>query len=354
MTAVVTPIRVHSPDIAADAFAAPGDIDMNAKPSFGALGVGHLDAAAIEPWTHLVATIAEVDQNGAAWPAEHLRQDLGGKFFDAQKDSWTLWDGDDLIAVARVDIRPGTDSDNLARVSIKIDMHPEYRGRGLGERLMDVAEARAAQLTAKLNPGVDYYIRMSGGMDGHPVRDLLEERGYAPVRYFHEMIRPLPGTQALPERNTGVTVVGLEPHMSPPLRRVHNEAFNDHWGTPGYDEASWQEMLSSPLFIPEMSTVTLDDDGVPRAYALCGQWAGDDLEIMYLGTRRDSRRLGLGRACLVETLHRAVADGRWDQAILEVDTDSPSGAGDLYDWAGFSTVRTFAVYRRLCRAIPTT
>jgi ribosomal protein S18 acetylase RimI-like enzyme len=64
-----------------------------------------------------------------------------------------------------------------------------------------------------------------------------------------------------------------------------------------------------------------------------------------VSVRRPWRRRGLARALLASSLVGARADG-FTSASLGVDTESPTGATDLYRSLGFRPVRTFTNWRK--------
>ena len=80
-----------------------------------------------------------------------------------------------------------------ARAEIYGGVRPDQRGQGLGTEIMDRMEARALELAGQRHPGVPVLLRVAGGIEGASVRPMLERRGYAVVRYYHELARPIPG-----------------------------------------------------------------------------------------------------------------------------------------------------------------
>jgi ribosomal protein S18 acetylase RimI-like enzyme len=64
-----------------------------------------------------------------------------------------------------------------------------------------------------------------------------------------------------------------------------------------------------------------------------------------VSVRRPWRRRGLARALLAGSLVAARDDG-YTSASLGVDTDSPTGATDLYRSLGFEPARTFTAWRK--------
>jgi ribosomal protein S18 acetylase RimI-like enzyme len=67
--------------------------------------------------------------------------------------------------------------------------------------------------------------------------------------------------------------------------------------------------------------------------------------IELLGTRRDFRKMGLGKAMLLAGLHSLKAAGA-NTAKLSVDADSLTGATKLYKSVGFRPMETWLLWAK--------
>jgi ribosomal protein S18 acetylase RimI-like enzyme len=101
-----------------------------------------------------------------------------------------------------------------------------------------------------------------------------------------------------------------------------------------------------PQFRPDMVTVAIAPDG--RVAACCIGWLDErsaTLEIEPLGTHRDFRRLGLGRAIVKEVQHRAWANGA-TRVLVWNQRETNEAAYHLYTGAGMPVNRTLVLLRR--------
>ncbi|SEE63475.1 GNAT family N-acetyltransferase [Ruania alba] len=304
-----------------------------------------LDPESVTAWAELTNLLARVDGTEEFYDAEDLAEELTEHGFSPAHDSLAVWDGDLLVAYAQLRV-PGslTHAEGYARASIGGGVHPDYRGQGIASEMFDRMEPRGQALARERHPGAPIQLRSSGGLDSDPVRPLLRERGYEPVRYFTSMERPLPG-DALAPVDTRVTPWTLE--LDEATRLAHNDAFASHWGSGPATPEHWREMREGRSFRPAYSRVALDDGGQVLAYTTTQQWVDRELYVGLVGTRAAARGRGLGRAVLNASLVAAAESGEFDLVELEVDSANPQGADALYSSVGFTPVRTTAVFARL-------
>jgi len=295
----------------------------------------------VTAWAELTNLLAKVDGTAEFYNAEDLAEELHEAGFDPALDSNAVWLDDKLVGYSQLRVGSGL-SDGLARAQLSGGVHPDFRGHGIGGELMDRAEARAAVLTAERHPGVEAVIRVSGGIEGDPVRALLEHRGYAVVRHYHSMKRALPASELLP---TDTPVTPYRDEFAEATRLAHNDAFSTHWGSAPKDEAEWQDAMGSRSFRPKTSFVALADDGSVDAYVLNYQWVDAELYVGQVGTRIAARGRGLARACLTASLI-AAGEQAYREVALDVDSANEQRAGRLYSSVGFEIDKTFASYQR--------
>ncbi|MCU1518930.1 MAG: family N-acetyltransferase [Pseudarthrobacter sp.] len=228
---------------------------------------------------------------------------------------------------------------------------PAWQRRGVGAALLRWLEERARQRFAddSSGSGTRHVPRLRIGTEqqhGHQAR-LLESAGYTVVRYFNEMHRPLDQPMPAAGLAGGLELAGLAPELHEAVRRAHNDAFRDHWGSEPRDEESWSFTLTHPHARPDLSAVVLDSStGEVAGYQL----ASHDPEAAaqrgiregyteLLGVRRDYRGRGIARALLAEAIGRFTAAGM-DVASLDVDSENPTGALNLYTKMGYRAVST--------------
>lgn len=206
-------------------------------------------------------------------------------------------------------------------------------------------EARARSRFAATDDDLDRVVRVFSD-----VRDVeriarFEAEGYAKVRYFVDMIRPLSASIPPVVLPDGVQIFDWSDEWVRPAWETHCEAFADHWGSlpPTFDE--WRHRFDRPHFRPDLSCVAAAGD-IAVSYAINGVFPHDwptrgrkEGWIETLGTRRAWRRKGLATALITESMHRFEADGL-DHAALDVDSDNATGAFGLYERLGFVAVDT--------------
>lgn len=223
---------------------------------------------------------------------------------------------------------------------------PEHRTSRLPEEILTWGAMRLracgqeCSLPTRLMSG-------TGGSDHWRIA-LLEMHGFAPLRYFLRMERPLGmgvtiETPTLPAGFTLRTVAGA--HEAEAWVELYNAAFVDHWNHHPLSVERLLHIWRSPVYQPELDLLIVAPDGIFAAFCACEIDTGADLPeggrigwIEVLGTRRSYRGRGFGRAALLAGLQRLQAAGV-SVACLTVDADSPTGATRLYEGAGFAVTR---------------
>ncbi|MFS0698352.1 N-acetyltransferase family protein [Cellulomonas sp. 179-A 4D5 NHS] len=287
----------------------------------------------------LVAAIEEGDALPFRRSLEEVVEMFEGDWKDHASDTLVGLDGDGVMrAYAQATTAPGDES--LVRAFLLGGVHPEWRGRGVGRAVVAWLEGRGRQLLA--GSGKDVPGRLAAYLeDAAPAATRVYARaGFAPIRYYSEMRRPLrDGVPDVPQVD-GVSIVPWSPELDEATRVAHNEAFADHWGSQPRSAEAWSHGRS--MFAPSWSFLAVDDaTGEVAGYLLSGRYEQDWAVAGYpsgytelLGVRRAWRGRGLGVALLTAAMHAYAADGM-HYAELGVDTENPSGAHGLYASLGY-------------------
>ena len=296
-----------------------------------------MDAADHVPWR---ATAEEVEN----WLA-HARDQ-----FDPARDMTLLEVGGRLIGEVHVEWVNTTDGLREYRVGCAV--HPDWQHRGIGRWLQRMAEQHAAEHAAA-NPTERPLVLGSWIPETRTsLRRLLEEEGFAPVRWFFEMARPsLDRLDPLPALPGGLE---LRPIREADYRRLWDadvEAFQDHWG--GFDgsEARFREWVSDPKFDPSLFVVAWDGDEIAGGVINEINTAENEAFNRRRGwlasvfVRRPWRRRGLARALVLHSLAR-LRDAGLTSAGLGVDAENPTGALRLYEETGFATEFRSIAFRK--------
>lgn len=306
----------------------------------------HLTPDMVEQWAELTNLLARVDGTEEFYDAEDLAEELEESSFTPERDSWTVWDGERLVGYGQLRVATNLNDEGRVRCQLGGGVHPDWRGRGIGRELVRRQEERAGELAGERHPGVRFFYRTSGELDGSDTRRLLTRMGYAVARYFNVLARPLPGDPLTAPDLDGASLVSPTDEHESPVHAAHTIAFADHWGSSPSSKESWHDYWTARSTRPQFSTLALDASGDVLAYVMAGQWVDRELYVGLVGTVPSARGRGLAAACLARTLRLAADSGEFDVVELDVDSDSPTGATRLYDRLGFTLLRTTAAMQK--------
>jgi mycothiol synthase len=315
---------------------------------------GIFDWRPIEPedvadWAVLLAAIEAVGQEDEHFSEQDLLEEFADPFSDFGRGSVAIYDGDVMVGYSVLASRSAADPVHQMRQYGGV--HPAYRERGLGGRLLDWSETAAVPLHRERYPGRP--LTLSGACLCRNVEAvaLYAARGYRQARWFHGMTRDLSAALAEIPAPTGVQIVGFTPERSEDARLVRNEAFRDHWGSTETPVEQWALVVEAGAFRPALSFLAYAD-GEPLGLISCNEYDAHtqatgmrDLYVSLVGTRRAGRKRGIASALLARALAAARAAG-FATASLGVDADSPTGAAGLYERAGFTVRDTWITHTK--------
>ena len=307
---------------------------------------GDFDWRPIEPgdvaaWSALLAAIQSADRSWELISEDDLRHRFGYPGGDSAGSSVGIYAADgSMVGYGTLESRDEADPVHEMRYSGGV--HPAWRQRGLGGRLLDWAEAAAVPLHRECHP--DRPLTLLGRCLSRNAAAiaLYAAHGYHPVRWFHAMTRDL--TTELPSvpAPPGTEIAVFTPARSEDARLIRNEAFRDHWGSTPTSAEDWAHYLAGRAFRPEFSFLAYAG-GAPAGFVISQEYADipgvRELFIATLGTRRAARKQGIGSALLFRALGEGQAAG-FTLASLVVDAGSPTGALGLYERAGFTVDHT--------------
>ncbi|MGH2446831.1 MAG: GNAT family N-acetyltransferase [Candidatus Limnocylindria bacterium] len=262
---------------------------------------------------------------------------------DLANDHWILTDGGgSVVAAAEVS------RDRGVHLEVWVTVHPDWRRRGIGSRLADLGEARAAELVERAPEGTRVTARAWVNAREEGVRAFVAARGYGAARRFWrmkiEMGEKPPGAPAFP---TGITVRTFRPGQDERATwQASEEAFADHWGHVPAPFEEWVKRTQGETFDPRLWFLAMDGDAIAGT-SLCARY----LEMGWVGTlgvRRAWRGRGLGEALLRHSFVEFHRQGRRSVA-LGVDAESLTGATRLYERAGMHVDRVHELWTRILR-----
>ncbi|MET0863552.1 MAG: GNAT family N-acetyltransferase [Nakamurella sp.] len=222
---------------------------------------------------------------------------------------------------------------------------PEYDQIGIGRRILEHLAERASVIRDADAPGLPGELKIWVEATRPTTAALVELMGYETWRYFFLMRRdltePVPATAEL----DGVQIRRYLPDDDDAVLQVSNESFSDHWGSTAMDRDRWRaEYADSPSFRPALSFLALLD-GEVVSFVLSSEYQADTEHRGYstgflarVGSLRKVRGRGIASALIGLTL-AAMVEAGYRYAELGVDADSPTGAGRIYQRAGFSVIR---------------
>ncbi|MGH2593014.1 MAG: GNAT family N-acetyltransferase [Anaerolineae bacterium] len=230
-------------------------------------------------------------------------------------------------------------------------VHPAWRGRGIGRALLRLKERRMREIASAHPDDAPRFFQAFIADSETDYEALARGEGYAPARYFFEMVRPTLGDIADAPLPEGLEMRPVQPEHYRTIWEAKQEAFRDHWGAFAATEWHFQNWLNDPNFDPTLWQVAWDGDQVAgmvlgfvdavenEQFQRQRGWTED------IAVRRPWRKRGLARALIVQTLH-ALKERGMTEAALGVDAENLSGALGLYKSAGFRVVKRSAAYRK--------
>ncbi|WP_448060279.1 N-acetyltransferase family protein [Cellulomonas hominis] len=309
---------------------------------------GPLSPADAPELAALVAVIEAADAQPTRTSPPEVAEWFDGDWKDHARDTLAGRDAAGAMrAWAQVRTAPG--DTNVVRAFLGGGVHPDWRGRGVGRALVAWMDGRARQLLAASGKELPARLAAFLRQDDTAGLRLYTAAGFAPVRYYAEMRRPLDG--GVPDVGVpdGIRIVAWSDELDEQVRLAHNEAFADHWGSEPRTPESWA--IERSMFAPQWSRVAVDElTGEVAGYAVSGRYEHDWPVAGYssgytelLGVRRRWRGRGLAVSILAEVMRAYRADGM-EYAELTVDTANPSGAHGLYASLGYEVSHGEVLY----------
>jgi mycothiol synthase len=212
------------------------------------------------------------------------------------------------------------------------------KSRGLGGRLVDLGEGRAAAAGAAraqtFGPALD-----------PAAHELFESRGYTEVRRFFDMAIEL--TEPVPEPSLpdGLAIEAFAEEDARVFHDAMDEAFQDHWEHhPRPFEEWWEQKRSAPDYDPTLWFLIRDGGEVAATVRNDPERNGGGY-IGAIGVRRPWRGRGLGKALLLHSFAEFQRRGQ-TRVTLGVDAQNPTGATKLYERVGMQVEMEGIVFEK--------
>ena len=304
----------------------------------------------------LVTLINEADAFDKLERATTLRElehEMSFPTFHPKTDCFLAWEGDRLMGYTDLFAAKG-DADTGSTIYCDGVVHPQWRQRGLGQRLLRAAYHRATECLAEIEQG-----RVNFNCS---TRDVEEDRkalfagfGMKPVRYFVNLVRPI--NNGLPPAQVPagfrLRTFGLEEDIET-VWKVDNLAFRDHWGHTDGKLEDFVHWIKAPHFRPELWFLA-EEEATGRIVGLglniidpdwIAQTGRQEGYVESLAVLREYRHRGLGTALLVHSLH-ALRQAGMEGTHLHADAENLTGAMRLYERVGFRLRKTGIAYQKV-------
>lgn len=299
----------------------------------------------VEPVAQLILDVCTADGDASvAVTPEELAREWKNPGFELERNAWVVETGNGRIV--------GFEEFNnrQAHASLMGDgyVHPDFQGLGIGTVMMRALESRAREELKLADADLRVYIRNGMAIGDTIAREMHENEGYRPVRFYWRMEIALDAAPPAPVWPEGIELrsfVAAEHDRA--LFEAHEEAFSDHWGhTPGTYER-WQHGMSGPSDLdPSLWFIAWDGDQI-AGYSLCRYRMGSGW-VGSLGVRRPWRKRGLGEALLLHSFGEFHRRGQMTIG-LGVDAESVTGATRLYKKVGMQVASEFVMYEKELR-----
>ena len=217
------------------------------------------------------------------------------------------------------------------------EVHPAWRGRGIGAYLLAWSEARARESG---RARVQQVVTDSDAA----ARSLFEGAGY---RVLHTSwvlqikLEEAPPSVDLPP---GIEIRPYRPADAQAAYRVIEDAFNEWPDRQPTDFAGWSaHVIGHAAFAPAMSRLALDAGNLVGV-VLCMDYEGQaEGWVDQIATAATHRHRGIGRA-LLQSVFAAYHEG--GRRLVGLSTHSESGALTLYEKIGMRVRRSYTAWAK--------
>lgn len=270
------------------------------------------------------------DDGEASVTVEDIESDWQSPGFDPNLDALIVVEGDRLVAYGEV---PGWRAEAT--------VHPDWRGRGLGTKVLRWIERRAA---ARPSEAAEVRVGQTVKNSNTDAIDLFMRHGYS-IRHTSWVLR-LPSGVAIAGTPLPEDVI-IRPADLPTEEQqayqVVEDAFNE-WPTrtpSSFEE--WQAHVTlRPDFDPNLLLVAVTSSEVVGV-SFCIQYP-DEGWVQVLAVRADRRGEGIAKALLRVSFASLVEAGSTNVGL---STDSRTGALDLYTNLGMVVRSTYEHYSKI-------
>lgn len=231
------------------------------------------------------------------------------------------------------------------RAFLEGNVHPDYRGRGLGSFILNWFESRSRRFLASVPDDRPRVLRADWYDKAEEAGALCAQHGFYLASAGEEMRRDL--DEPIPDNAPSgeVSFTTWTAQNAPLFFQVYEEAFRERPGFPGWDEATWRHAFTGhDEFRADLSPLMMEGTD-PVAYAVGSiDSVTNEGWINQMGVRPAWRGRGMASALLSQAMRRFKAEGL-RYAALDVNDNNP-GAARVYRCLGFVRTRHYTSYRK--------
>ena len=274
---------------------------------------------------------------------DDLRTEWQAPSFDLDNDAWMVFAaGGQLVGYAEMGQR------QHAKIYAFVRVLPAYAGRGIGEHLLQLAEAWGRQHMDEADPQVRVTLNSWASSRNEVAQQRLERAGYEVIRRHWRMEIDMEVAPPEPEWPEGITVRTFQSDMDREVFEMIDTAFQDHWGHMSGDFEEWRHWtIERESFDPTLWFLAFEGEQIAGG-SLCTTFM-DIGWVDTLAVLRPWRRKGLGRALLLHSFGELYRRGR-HKVGLGVDSQNLTGATRLYERVGMHVARQYISYQKELRS----
>ena len=270
-----------------------------------------------------------------------LETDWAMDGFDLSRDAWVAEGPAGPVGYAYAG-----DQFRTGELEVDLWVHPEHHEPELGDRLLGLAERRAAELAVERGYP-DATLNVYCVVANRRKRDLLRRHGYGLRRTVYQMTVGLSDGSPETTAPEGLQLRPFRPGADDRiLHDVMQDAFRDHFHQSREPFEAWRSrLLEHPSFDPGLVWIAWDGGSGEAAGALIAYDHGDLGWIQGLGVRRDWRRRGLGASLLTRAFAAFAARGQ-TRVDLSVDAEGATRPLRLYERLGMQASAVYELYEK--------
>ncbi|HEY3872304.1 MAG TPA: GNAT family N-acetyltransferase [Actinocrinis sp.] len=296
------------------------------------------------------------DPVGELWAADEMDRSFDDAWRVAVPARFGAFADRKLIAFGMLFSRVAANPDH--RMLLWGMVHPAFRRQGIGTEIVQRGLKAAPDLHERSFPDAEGLVVLELE-DAPGSAELARACSFETGKRSLEMARALPRDPAefdawIAAPGSGLVVSRFAPRYVEELRQVHNDSFVPyHPGAAPVPAEAWERRFSHPTFRPGLSFLMLDSGtGEIGGYILSacvtertGHTGPHQVCLATITTHRGYRRRGVATALIGAALSEAVVRG-FETASLDVDSDNPAGAFQVYERAGFTITHSATTYAR--------